>query len=142
MDASSTSGDSRSLWENHPHRWRKRGHWVRGVQTLCSYATSSVDTRLPQREQRKGCYSWYVTISLHEFEHTTDVFQEIERETGYHGCELRTVDLANFASAVAFADKFEKEVSDLHILVMNAGVLEPIYQLTTDGWEPMSVHPA
>jgi len=70
-----------------------------------------------------------------------DVFQEIERETGYHGCELRTVDLANFASVVAFADKFEKEVSDLHILVMNAGVLEPIYQLTTDGWEPMSVHP-
>jgi NAD(P)-dependent dehydrogenase (short-subunit alcohol dehydrogenase family) len=42
---------------------------------------------------------------------------------------------------VAFADKFEKEVGDLHILVMNAGVWQPMYQLTTDGWESMCVYP-
>jgi len=43
---------------------------------------------------------------------------------------------------VAFADKFEKEVGDLHILVMNAGIWQPMYQLTTDGWESMCVYPS
>ncbi|KAG1738038.1 hypothetical protein EDB19DRAFT_1636601 [Suillus lakei] len=60
---------------------------------------------------------------------------EIEQETGYNGCELWIVDLANFASVTAFADKFEKEGGDLHILVMNAGILQHVYQPTTDGWE-------
>ncbi|KAG2112709.1 uncharacterized protein F5147DRAFT_759577 [Suillus discolor] len=60
---------------------------------------------------------------------------EIEQETGYNGCELWIVDLANFASVAAFADKFEKEGGDLHILVMNAGIVQPDYQLTIDGWE-------
>ncbi|KAG2354399.1 short-chain dehydrogenase [Suillus spraguei] len=60
---------------------------------------------------------------------------EIERETGYNGCELWIVDLANFASVTAFADKFKKEGGDLHILVMNAAVALPVYQPTIDGWE-------
>ncbi|KAG2139821.1 uncharacterized protein EDB93DRAFT_1090014 [Suillus bovinus] len=60
---------------------------------------------------------------------------EIERETGYNRCELWIVDLANFASVTAFADKFEKEGGDLHILVMNAGIAHFDYQTTTDGWE-------
>ncbi|KAG1773279.1 hypothetical protein EV702DRAFT_583044 [Suillus placidus] len=60
---------------------------------------------------------------------------EIERETVYNGCELWILDLANFASVIAFADKFEKEGGDLHILVMNAGILQHVYQPTTDGWE-------
>ncbi|KAG2143726.1 hypothetical protein DEU56DRAFT_248229 [Suillus clintonianus] len=60
---------------------------------------------------------------------------EIKQETGYNGCELWIIDLANFASVTAFADKFEKEGGDLHILVMNAGILQPVYQSTTDGWE-------
>ncbi|KAG0701635.1 hypothetical protein DFH29DRAFT_925601 [Suillus ampliporus] len=60
---------------------------------------------------------------------------EIEQETGYDGCELWIIDLANFASVTAFADKFEKEGGDLHILVMNAGIAVPVYQPTADGWE-------
>ncbi|KAG1763963.1 hypothetical protein EDD22DRAFT_979216 [Suillus occidentalis] len=62
---------------------------------------------------------------------------EIERETGYNGCESWIVDLANFASVTAFADKFEKEGGDLHVLVMNAAVALPVYQCTIDGWESM-----
>ncbi|KAG2143731.1 hypothetical protein DEU56DRAFT_910864 [Suillus clintonianus] len=60
---------------------------------------------------------------------------EIKQETGYNGCELWIIDLAKFASVTAFADKFEKEGGDLHILVMNAGIAQPGYQSTTDGWE-------
>jgi NAD(P)-dependent dehydrogenase (short-subunit alcohol dehydrogenase family) len=40
----------------------------------------------------------------------------------------------------AFADKFEKEGGDLHILVMNAAIALPDYQRTTDGWETMLVY--
>ncbi|KAG2143729.1 hypothetical protein DEU56DRAFT_792430 [Suillus clintonianus] len=60
---------------------------------------------------------------------------EIKQETGYNGCELWIIDLASFASVTAFADKFEKEGGDLHILVMNAGIAQASYQSTTDGWE-------
>ncbi|KAG2139826.1 uncharacterized protein EDB93DRAFT_691911 [Suillus bovinus] len=60
---------------------------------------------------------------------------EIERETGYNGCEPWIVDLANFASVIAFADKFKREGGDLHILVMNAAIALPVYQPTIDGWE-------
>ncbi|KAG1773277.1 hypothetical protein EV702DRAFT_1048358 [Suillus placidus] len=64
---------------------------------------------------------------------------EIEQETDHSGCELWILDLANFASVTAFADKFEKEGGDLHILVMNAAIALPggVYQPTTDGWETM-----
>ncbi|KAG1847193.1 hypothetical protein DFJ58DRAFT_485539 [Suillus subalutaceus] len=65
---------------------------------------------------------------------------EIEQETGYNGCELWIVDLAKFASVTAFADKFEKEGGDLHILVMNAAIALPIYQPTSDGWETVLVY--
>ncbi|KAG1730894.1 hypothetical protein EDB19DRAFT_1739666 [Suillus lakei] len=60
---------------------------------------------------------------------------EIEWDTGYNGSELWIIDLANFTSVTAFADKFEKEGGDLHILVMNAAITQPVYQPTTDGWE-------
>lgn len=64
---------------------------------------------------------------------------EIERETGYDRCELWTVDLANFASVTAFADKFEREGGDLHVLVMNAAIALPAYQRTTDNWESVLI---
>ncbi|KAH7927029.1 short-chain dehydrogenase [Leucogyrophana mollusca] len=61
---------------------------------------------------------------------------EVENETGYNGAELWLVDLADFASVKAFADKFEREGGGrLDILVMNAGILMTEYEGTVDGWE-------
>ncbi|KAG2123492.1 uncharacterized protein EDB93DRAFT_1259072 [Suillus bovinus] len=65
---------------------------------------------------------------------------EIERETGYNGCELWIVDLANFASVTTFSDKFKREGGDLHILVMNAAIVQLVYQPTADGWESVLVY--
>ncbi|KAG2147391.1 uncharacterized protein EDB93DRAFT_1226546 [Suillus bovinus] len=59
---------------------------------------------------------------------------------GYKGCEFWIVDLANFASVTAFADKFKREGGDLHILVMNAAILQLVYQPTADGWESLLVY--
>ncbi|KAG6856249.1 hypothetical protein H0H87_006108 [Tephrocybe sp. NHM501043] len=49
--------------------------------------------------------------------------EKLQRETGYKGAELWLVDLNQFASIVAFADKFEKQGGRLDILVENATLI-------------------
>ncbi|KIY71240.1 short-chain dehydrogenase [Cylindrobasidium torrendii FP15055 ss-10] len=56
-------------------------------------------------------------------------------ETGYKSAVLSLVDLADFASVTAFADRFEEENSRLDIVVYNAGMMQPSYSSTADGWE-------
>jgi retinol dehydrogenase-12 len=66
---------------------------------------------------------------------------EIKEETGHKNTELYILDLANFASVKAFAQRFTQEESRLDILVENAGVVpDPNFPVTEDGWEPTSVH--
>ncbi|EGN95975.1 hypothetical protein SERLA73DRAFT_185437 [Serpula lacrymans var. lacrymans S7.3] len=65
----------------------------------------------------------------------TAAIEEIKSETGYDKAELWLIDLANFSSVLAFADKFDKEGQGLDILVMNAAVFQLAYQGTPDGWE-------
>jgi len=45
------------------------------------------------------------------------------------------IDLSEFSSVVAFADKFEKDGGRLDILVENAGCTQLEYGTTQDGWE-------
>ncbi|KAG6879361.1 hypothetical protein C0992_003279 [Termitomyces sp. T32_za158] len=61
--------------------------------------------------------------------------EKIQQETGYQAAELWIVDLSDFASVVAFADKFEKDGGRLDILLENAAVLPGKYVSTSDGWE-------
>ncbi|KAG6877071.1 hypothetical protein C0993_010531 [Termitomyces sp. T159_Od127] len=61
--------------------------------------------------------------------------QKIQQETGYEAAELWIVDLSEFSSVVAFADKFEKDGGRLDILLANAAVLPGKYMSTSDGWE-------
>jgi len=59
--------------------------------------------------------------------------EEIERATGYLNTTLWIVDLNEFSSVVAFADKFEDITLD--IVVANAGVACETYETSPDGWE-------
>jgi NAD(P)-dependent dehydrogenase (short-subunit alcohol dehydrogenase family) len=60
----------------------------------------------------------------------------VEQETGYKKAELWLLDQADFASILAFADKFEKDGGNIDILVANAAVLHNTeYLATNDGWE-------
>jgi hypothetical protein len=61
-------------------------------------------------------------------------FVGLRQETGYARGELMLVDLASFASTIAFAKKFGND-DRLDILVMNAGVALFAYEQTTDGYE-------
>ncbi|KXN84241.1 WW domain-containing oxidoreductase [Leucoagaricus sp. SymC.cos] len=58
--------------------------------------------------------------------------------TGHTGIELWLVDLAEFSSVKAFADKVLGELGGLDILMLNAGVgpgMGGKYEATVDGWE-------
>ncbi|TFK39465.1 short-chain dehydrogenase [Crucibulum laeve] len=62
----------------------------------------------------------------------------LKSETGYEKAELWIVDLAEFSSVKAFADKFEKDGGRLDVLVENAGMAPPFdntAEFTIDGWE-------
>jgi retinol dehydrogenase 12 len=60
----------------------------------------------------------------------------ISATTGCTTVECWIVDLADFRSISAFADRFEKEGGGrLDVLIENAGVLQSEYIRTVDGWE-------
>lgn len=61
--------------------------------------------------------------------------QGIKEATGFKNVDLWLLDLAKFASVIAFADKFEQEGGRLDILVANAAIAVDKYKLTSDGWE-------
>ncbi|KAG9226030.1 hypothetical protein CCMSSC00406_0008692 [Pleurotus cornucopiae] len=65
----------------------------------------------------------------------TTALANLQQSTGFDRAELWLIDLCDFDFVKAFADKFEKEVERLDILVANAGVVFMKYELTQDEWE-------
>ncbi|KAJ7461186.1 hypothetical protein FB451DRAFT_1269156, partial [Mycena latifolia] len=61
--------------------------------------------------------------------------EKLKAATGYAMAEVWLIDLADFASVRRFADRFEKDGGRLDILVENAAVALPKYEVTKDGWE-------
>ncbi|RDB15750.1 WW domain-containing oxidoreductase [Hypsizygus marmoreus] len=62
--------------------------------------------------------------------------EKLKQETGYTSSELWIIDLAQFSSVIAFADKFENDGGRLDILVENAACAPTsVYSGTVDGWE-------
>jgi retinol dehydrogenase-12 len=65
-----------------------------------------------------------------------NVCEAIKKATGTTVAECWTVDLADFKSISAFADRFEQEGGGrLDLLVENAGVVTRKFEGTKDGWE-------
>ncbi|KAF7291684.1 hypothetical protein HMN09_01259700 [Mycena chlorophos] len=61
---------------------------------------------------------------------------ELRKTTGCKTAELWIVDLADFSSVSAFADRFEREGGGrLDILLANAATVLTKYEPTKDGWE-------
>lgn len=59
----------------------------------------------------------------------------LKQATGYSKAELWMVDLADFASVRAFADRALKDLKRLDILMLNAAIASGKYTATKDGWE-------
>ncbi|KZP17994.1 short-chain dehydrogenase [Athelia psychrophila] len=59
----------------------------------------------------------------------------IEKDTGFKGTELWSIDLSSFSNIIEFAEKFERDGVRLDILVMNAAILTLNYEATADGYE-------
>jgi retinol dehydrogenase 12 len=60
---------------------------------------------------------------------------ELKKETSFDKAEVGILDLSNFESVKAFADKFLKENERLDLLCENAGMMTYDYEATKDGWE-------
>ncbi|KAF5317889.1 hypothetical protein D9611_014387 [Ephemerocybe angulata] len=60
---------------------------------------------------------------------------QVKEETGYGAAELWLLDLAQFSSVIAFADRFEKDGGRLDIVVANAAIATEEYDTSSDGWE-------
>ncbi|KAK7687179.1 hypothetical protein QCA50_009683 [Cerrena zonata] len=61
----------------------------------------------------------------------------VKEQTGYTAAEPWVIELSNFKSVVAFAERFEKEATPSGHLVYNAAVAFDVYRKTPDGWEEM-----
>ncbi|KAF7369500.1 hypothetical protein MVEN_00279800 [Mycena venus] len=61
--------------------------------------------------------------------------EKLSAATGYTKAELWIVDLADFESVKAFADRFQREGGRLDIFVENAAILMDKYEPSKDGWE-------
>ncbi|PBK94509.1 NAD(P)-binding protein [Armillaria gallica] len=59
---------------------------------------------------------------------------QIQSDTSYSKAELWVIDLAKFSSVIAFADKAERELERLDILVESAGMITWKYE-QVEGWE-------
>ncbi|XP_030626826.1 retinol dehydrogenase 12 [Chanos chanos] len=76
-----------------------------------------------------------VIMACRDVEKGEEVAAEIRTRIGGAQVEVRELDLADTRSIRAFAQKFLREVNQLHVLINNAGVMMCPYMKTADGFE-------
>ncbi|KAG7334504.1 hypothetical protein KOW79_002911 [Hemibagrus wyckioides] len=76
-----------------------------------------------------------VILACRDVEKGEEAAAEIRARVGGAQVEVRELDLADTYSIRAFAQRFLREVSHLHILINNAGVMMCPYMKTADGFE-------
>jgi NAD(P)-dependent dehydrogenase (short-subunit alcohol dehydrogenase family) len=76
-----------------------------------------------------------VIIAVRSLEKGNKAAEKILAENKEAEVEVRELDLANLASVKKFAEDFQKDHSQLDLLINNAGVMIPPYSKTTDGFE-------
>lgn len=78
-----------------------------GVETVRALAIAGARVVMPVRSRPKG----------------EEVAARLRAETGNEAIEIADMDLADFASVRAFADRFVGSGAPLHILIANAGIM-------------------
>ncbi|XP_047994075.1 retinol dehydrogenase 13-like [Leguminivora glycinivorella] len=76
-----------------------------------------------------------VFMACRDMEKCETARREIVLETGNKYVYCRPCDLASLASIAQFVKTFKEEEPHLHVLVNNAGVMEPPQGVTADGFE-------
>ncbi|KAK3554627.1 hypothetical protein QTP70_030021 [Hemibagrus guttatus] len=76
-----------------------------------------------------------VILACRDVEKGEEAAAEIRTHVGGAQVEVRELDLADTYSIRAFAQRFLREVSHLHIMINNAGVMMCPYMKTADGYE-------
>lgn len=90
-----------------------------GFQSVKAFASKKAQVVLACRDYSKG----------------EEARKEIIKSLPDAQIAVMTLDLADLSSVRTFADRFKREFSQLDILLNNAGIMMPPYQLTKDGIE-------
>jgi NAD(P)-dependent dehydrogenase (short-subunit alcohol dehydrogenase family) len=86
------------------------------------------------KEKKRRKVSTYSSLA-HIGRHFLFIKTAIKDETHFNRIEPWTMDQGDFSTIRAFADKAEKELNRIDIFVQNAGIADPKYSTTVDGWE-------
>ncbi|KAF9023894.1 NAD(P)-binding protein [Hymenopellis radicata] len=77
-----------------------------------------------------------VILACRSIDKGSTALAQLKAETGYSGGEVWQVDFSSFASVSAFADRADRELDRLDILVENAATaIWGPFEFTEDGWE-------
>eukprot|EP01113_Clastostelium_recurvatum_P045503 TRINITY_DN7824_c1_g1_i3.p1 TRINITY_DN7824_c1_g1~~TRINITY_DN7824_c1_g1_i3.p1 ORF type:complete len:337 (-),score=34.71 TRINITY_DN7824_c1_g1_i3:76-1086(-) len=74
-------------------------------------------------------------LAVRDVKKGNEAVAEIQAHSGYEGTEVWSLDLADFASVEAFANRFKASGERLDILISNAGVNTRQWSNTKDGFE-------
>ncbi|MCP3873292.1 MAG: SDR family NAD(P)-dependent oxidoreductase [Desulfobacteraceae bacterium] len=76
-----------------------------------------------------------VIIAVRNLEKGESASNKIKRKAPNSDIKIMKLDLSDLSSITAFADKFKTKFSQLDLLINNAGVMAPPFQMTADGFE-------
>ena len=66
------------------------------------------------------------------------VDQEIKKHNPDAAIKVLKLDMEDYQSVIAFADSVKKEVRELHVLLLNAGIGQPNYEVSVTGHEKVT----
>ncbi|XP_011697335.1 PREDICTED: WW domain-containing oxidoreductase isoform X2 [Wasmannia auropunctata] len=76
-----------------------------------------------------------VILACRDVEKANEAIKLIQQEKESANCVALKMDLSSLSSVREAVEQFKQKFKSLHILILNAGVFTPPYELTKDGYE-------
>ncbi|HEY2420604.1 MAG TPA: oxidoreductase [Neobacillus sp.] len=103
-----------------------------GKIIIITGANSGIGFEAAKALSQKGAQ---VILAVRNEQKGESAIESIQKEYPQASLKVMKLDLADLASIREFANAFRKQLASLDILINNAGVMVPPYQLTKDGFE-------
>lgn len=103
-----------------------------GKIAIVTGANSGIGYETTLRLAEKGMT---VVLACRDWEKGKEARQKIMHIVRDAKLQIMEIDLADLASVASFAETFKKKFTQLDLLVNNAGVMMPPYEITVDGFE-------
>jgi len=105
---------------------------MKGKTAVVTGANSGIGLEIVKGLAEKGCH---VVMAVRDRDKGKKVLMDLNQQNEKLSLELGIIDLADIHSIGSFATEFKLEHDRLDLLINNAGVMNPPYTLTVDGFE-------